>query len=123
MNIKTLGLSTMAACFVAGAAIMPTVGVANAAGTGDNGPTAGMKTAPYKSDDEKMMYEKNAKMMRPFFTDDSMTKMKSPEDVKKTFAAMDADSQAGMKSACQTAGEKRGSYGSVTVALCSAIAE
>lgn len=75
----------------------------------------------YKSDDEQSMYEDMSDQMAGFFTDDSMTSLKSDEEVKKTFQAMGADDQAGMKTACERAMSNRGSYGTVTVGLCQQI--
>ena len=78
-------------------------------------------TPPYTSADEQTMYETNKDMLGGFFTDDKMTTLKTDDEVKSTFSAMDADSQAGMKSACEKAAENRGSYGTVTVALCDSV--
>ena len=75
----------------------------------------------YKSDAEKMMWEKNSSMMAPFFTDNSMKTMKSDADVKAAFAAMDADNQKEMKTACEKAMEDRASYGNVTTSLCTQV--
>lgn len=72
----------------------------------------------YASDQEQTMYQDNSEMMAPFFTDDSMSELKPEDDVKATFEAMGAESQAAMKSACENAQSDRGSYGSVTVSLC-----
>jgi hypothetical protein len=75
-------------------------------------------TPPFASESEKAMYEENKAAMSGFFTDDTMSTLKPDADVKATFEAMDAESQAGMKSACEKAMQDRGSYGTVTTALC-----
>lgn len=75
----------------------------------------------FASDDEKMMYETNKDMMGGFFTDETMTSLKTDDELKSAFSAMDAASQAGMKSACEKAAANRGSYGTVTVALCDSV--
>jgi hypothetical protein len=142
MKIRTFALATAAALFVAGSAFAQSGGTGSAGSTGQNGiqspmgaatgsdtqnnGASGMTTGStsngmYKSDEEKMMYQDNAKMMRPFFKDEAMTELKSKSEIQETFNAMDSASQAGMKSSCEKAGEKRGSYGSVTSTLCSSI--
>ncbi len=68
-----------------------------------------------------MMYEENMDAMGVFFTDDTMQTLKSEDEIKTAFEAMDSEGQAGMKSACQKAAEDRGSYGTVTNALCDQI--
>ena len=127
--LKTLATTTMAFCFVAGAAIAQTSG-----GATDNPAAAPSESAPadtnsqatgsstaFKSDAERAMYESNMAAMGTFFTDDTMTTLKSDAEVKSAFEAMDAEGQAGMKSACQKADEDRGSYGTVTTTLCSQV--
>lgn len=93
--------------------------------TGKNGMTTQSTDANasmrYRSNDEQMMYQNHKSTMRGFFTDNSMTHLKPKAAVRKQFMAMDADSQASMKTACRRAGHKRGSYGSVTEALCAEI--
>jgi hypothetical protein len=76
---------------------------------------------PFASDDERAMYNDNRDIMSAFFTDETMATMRSEEEVKSAFAAMDRDSQAGMKDACTKAMENRGSYGTVTTSLCTQI--
>ncbi len=78
-------------------------------------------TPPYTSADEQAMYETNKDMMAGFFADETMTTLKTDDEVAATFSAMDAESQAGMKAACERAAENRGSYGTVTVALCDSV--
>ena len=114
MKTRTAALATMTAFFISGSALVPSLTIANAAGTGDNGRT-------YQSNDEKMMYDQDGSMMKNFFTDDSMTTMKSDDDMKKAYEGLGPDSQAQLKSDCRRAGEKRGSYGNVTMSLCDKI--
>lgn len=52
-----------------------------------------------------------------------MTGLRTNEEIREAFAAMDADSQAGMKQACERAAENPGSFGSVTVDLCQQVGE
>jgi hypothetical protein len=151
MKIRTFALTTAAALFVAGSAFAQSNNGNASQGTGQNGPTSPMGTGSnsdkgagstmkksdmksdsnmttsstsgsmYKSDEEKMMYQKNADMMRPFFTDDSMSKLKSESEIKSTYQGMDAQSQASLKKTCDTATGQRGSYGTMTMTLCSTI--
>lgn len=143
MNIRTFALTTAAALFVAGSAFAQASGNGSGSGTGQNGPTSTMGTGStsdktggtsmdtttgstsssmYKSDEEKMMYQKNAAMMRPFFTDDSMSKLKSKSEIESTYKGMDSESQASLKATCDNANGKRGSYGTTTHTLCTSIA-
>lgn len=109
--LKTLATTTMALCFVTGAAIAQTGGTDAQGGSGTS-------IGPFASENEQMMYEQNMDAMSGFFTDDTMQSLKTDDEIRSTFETMDADSQAGMKSACEKAAEDRGSYGTVTNALC-----
>jgi hypothetical protein len=141
MKIRTLALTTAAALFVAGSAFAQSGGTGSGGSTGQNGIQSpkgaamgsdtrngdtGMKTGStsgmmYKSDEEKMMYQKNADMMRPFFTDDSMSTLKSESEIKSTYEGMDSQSQASLKKTCDNTKGSRGSYGTMTVTLCDSI--
>ena len=116
--LKTLATTTAALCFVAGAAIAQTN--AGGAGTSNQG-GSGTNIGPFASENEQMMYEDNMDAMGVFFTDDTMKTLKSDDEITTAFEAMDSEGQAGMKSACQKAAEDRGSYGTVTNALCDRI--
>ena len=118
MNTKLLATAAIAAFLTAGSAMAQTSG----ATASDSASTATQADAPdYASDDEKMMYTDNKDMMAAFFTDESMTTLKSDEEVKTAFDAMGAEDQAQMKSACERAMNNRGSYGTVTAGLCQQI--
>ncbi|MDP3896572.1 MAG: hypothetical protein Q8Q62_07840 [Mesorhizobium sp.] len=106
MTFKTLATASIAFAMFAGSAF------AQQAPAG---------TPPFTSADEQAMYESNREIMTGFFADETMTTLKSDEEVAATFSAMDAESQAGMKAACERAAENRGSYGTVTVALCDSV--
>lgn len=114
---KTLATTTIALCFVAGAAIAQTSG---AAGTSEKG-GSGTQIGPFASENEQMMYEENMEVMGGFFTDDTMQTLRTDDEITTAFEAMDAEGQAGMKSACEKAAENRGSYGTVTNSLCDQI--
>ncbi|MCR5856115.1 hypothetical protein [Mesorhizobium sp. J428] len=110
MKFKTVAAATAAFLMLAGASFAQQAPQGTA-------PTA-QGTPAFASDAEKAMYEQNMKSMSGFFTDQTMGTLKPDAEVKATFEAMDADSQAGMKSACEKAMSDRGSYGTVTTALC-----
>jgi hypothetical protein len=110
MNLKTIATASAALMMLTGASFAQQA----PAGTA---PSA-QGTPVFASDAEKAMYESNMQSMGGFFTDGTMSTLKSDDEVKSTFSAMDADSQAGMKDACNKAMEDRGSYGTVTTALC-----
>ena len=142
MKIRTFALTTAAALFVAGSAFAQSSGATSGSQGSQNGPTSTMGTGAssdmqgtgtsgmttnstsdsmYKSDEEKMMYQKNADMMRPFFTDESMTKLKSEAEIKNAYEGMDSQAQAKLKTTCDNARGERGSYGTTTNTLCTTI--
>lgn len=131
---KLLSTAALALCLAAGSAMAQEAapagvntntpaadtGSTDTATTNSTSGNAGMRT-DFASDDERAWYETNAAWARPFFTDDTMSTLKSDEEAKAVFAAMGADSQAGMKAACEQANSSRGSYGSVTTSLCASV--
>lgn len=146
MKIRIFALTTVAALCVAGSAFAQSGGNGSSGQSGDNGPTSTMGTGAksdmqggsgtssmktgstnsmsgsmYKSDDEKMMYQNNSAMMRPFFTDDSMSNLKSKSEIKSTYEGMDSNAQAKLDKTCDNAKGKRGSYGTMTMSLCDSI--
>jgi hypothetical protein len=72
------------------------------------------------TDADKKFYTEN-EMFSGFFTDDSMTTVKSEAEVAAAFQAMGADDRAEAKAACDAVQNDRGSHGSVTIALCQQI--
>jgi hypothetical protein len=135
MKIRTFALTAAAALFVAGSAFAQSNGTGSG-GTGNNGANTTVGSSPgadkagkaatssmgsknmYKSDDEKMMYQKNVDMMGPFFTDKSMSKLKSKKQIKKVYTSMDSQSQEALKKSCEATKGQRGSYGTMTMTLC-----
>ena len=132
MKIRTFALTAAAALFVAGSAFAQSNGTGSG-NTGKNGANTTMGSSPgadkaatssmgsknmYKSDDEKMMYQKNVDMMGPFFTDKSMSKLKSKKQIKKVYMSMDTQSQESLKKSCEATKGQRGSYGTMTMTLC-----
>lgn len=110
MNFKTIATASVALLMLSGASIAQQAPQGTAP-TAQGAPT-------FASDNEKMMYESNMESMSGFFTDGTMATLKPDAEVKATFEAMGAEDKAGMKSACEKAMEDRGSYGTVTTALC-----
>ncbi|MBN9076025.1 MAG: hypothetical protein BGN87_12500 [Rhizobiales bacterium 65-79] len=140
MRIRTFALTAAAALFVAGPAFAQSSGTGSATG-GQNGATttmgagaasdkAGKAAIPsnmhtgsvsgsmYKSSDEKMLYQKNADIMGPFFTNRSMSKLKSKRQIRKIYKGMNARSQATLTKSCDGVKGQRGSYGTMTMTLC-----
>jgi hypothetical protein len=137
MKIRTFALTATAALFVAGSAFAQSSGMGSATGS-QNGATTTMGAGAasgkagissnlhtgsisggmYKSNDEKMLYQKNADIMGPFFTDRSMSKLKSKRQIKKVYKGMDAQSQATLTKSCDGVKGQRGSYGTMTMTLC-----
>lgn len=119
MKMKILSAAAFAVLMATGGAMAQTSsGTMSSGDTMKQDQNAQAQAPSYASDDEKMMYQDNKEMMAPFFTDDSMTTLKSDAEVKSAFDAMGAEDQSQMKSACERAMAKRGSYGSVTSGLC-----
>jgi hypothetical protein len=77
----------------------------------------------YASDDERSFWDINRPMLGGFFTDNSMSTMKSKAEAREAFAALGADDRASIKKACDTAMQNRGSYGTVTTSLCTQVGE
>lgn len=111
MKLKLLTTAAVAACIGIGSA------VAQEARSGSGG-QEGQVEAQYASEQERTFYEEQGEMLRPFFADESMTQLRSEEEVQSAFDAMDAESRTAMETACERAQRNRGSYGSVTLSLC-----
>jgi len=86
----------------------------------DEGTTSSTTTTEGMTDADKKFYSDN-KMFTGFYTDDSMATMKSEAEVAAAFQAMGAEDQAGVKAACESVQNDRGSHGPVTIALCQQI--
>jgi hypothetical protein len=86
----------------------------------DDGTTSSTATSEGMTDADKKFYTDNA-MFSGFYTDDSMSSMKSDAEVAATFKAAGAEDQAGMKAACEAVQNDRGSHGQITIALCQQI--
>lgn len=82
-----------------------------------------LSTPPFSSVDEQTMYETNPEWWSGFYTDETMTGLRTNDEIRDSFATMDRDSQAGIKQACERAAENPGSYGTVTVDLCQQVGE
>ncbi len=122
MFYKTLAAATMSLSLLTGAAF--------AQATQDDGKTPavsgttqgeGVSKMTFASDNERMMMEENMERMRAFFTDDTMTTMRSEDEVRTAFSAMGDTDRAGIKDSCDRALQDRGSYGTVTLGLCDQI--
>ena len=112
MTFKKLATASAALLFVTGAALAQT-GTANSSknGSGNNLP-------PFASENEQMMYEKNKDALAAFFTDDTVTTLRSDDEMKQSWASMDQGQQAGLRAACQQAMDDADSYGKSTNAIC-----
>ncbi|QDZ01393.1 hypothetical protein FQ775_13960 [Nitratireductor mangrovi] len=113
MTMKLLATTVLAIGLGMGGAIAQTTSATSKTGSGPN----------FKSEEEQMMYQDNAEIMGPFFTDETMTTLRPEGEVAETFAAAGADNQAEIRAACDRAMSNRGSYGTVTVALCEQIGQ
>lgn len=59
-------------------------------------------TAPDTTQADKLQPLDDPAMMKPFFTDDSMSTMRSDEEMKTAWTAMSAEHQKAMKDQCAT---------------------
>jgi hypothetical protein len=75
----------------------------------------------FASEDERMMFEDNRDLWVGFFTDDTMTTLRSEDEITSAFDAMGADTQAEIRAACDRAEQNQGNYGAITKGLCSQI--
>jgi hypothetical protein len=87
----------------------------------DPGSTGAIARDDFASEDERMFYTQSGPLLGGFFTDPTMAELRPEAQVRETFAAMGAEDQDEVRAACDRVDEKRGSYGSVTVTLCSQI--
>lgn len=118
MTFKSIATASIALAMLASPALAQNSGTG--AGNGSGSGTS-IQAQTYASDAEKMMYDENRAAWSGFFTDESMSTLKTDDEVRAAFNAMDGASQAGMKSSCEKAAEDRGSYGTVTNSLCDSV--
>lgn len=110
MNLKTFAFASAAVVMLTGASFAQQA----PAGTA---PTA--QGAPaFASDKEKAMYEANMETMGGFFTDASMSTLRSDDEMKAAWTGMNEGQQAGLRAACQTAMDEKEGYGPSTSAIC-----
>jgi hypothetical protein len=72
---------------------------------------------------DRTFYEEHNNLFVGFFTDGSMSTMRSNEEVTTSFQAMSAADQASVRAACQGVGSDRASYGTATAGLCDQIGQ
>jgi len=117
MNLKTIATASAALLMLSGAAFaQATSGGATSGTAGKNGsgPT-------FASDNERMMYEQNRDSLSGFFTDDTMGTLRSEEERRAAWAAMDEGKQTAMRDVCQQAMDDSGSYGESTTTICTSV--
>jgi hypothetical protein len=85
--------------------------------------TGSIDRTDWTSDAERSWYEENRDRLAAFFADDTMVELRADPDIGETFAAMGAEDQDEIRAACDRVQDDRGSYGNVTVTLCSQIGE
>ena len=89
MKLKLASAAALALMLVGGAAYAQSSTTADPA-------------APDTTQADKLQPLEDPAMMGPFFTDDTMTTMRSDEEMKTAWAAMSADNQKMMKDQCAT---------------------
>lgn len=117
MKIKMI-LASAAIVAMSGAAFAQDAGTTmdNAAGTASTEP---QHTMTYASEAEETMWTTNSEYMGGFFTDDTMTELRSEEEITTSYGGLTADQQAQLKADCEAAELNRGDYGEVSLTLCS----
>lgn len=115
---------------LATAAIVAMTGASFAQGTGGTGSAGNNSAAPtgtqnegeamtYASEAEETMWTTNRDYLGGFFTDETMSEMRSEEEVTAAYGGLTADQQAQLKADCDAAELNRGNYGEVSLTLCS----
>ncbi|MCO6386444.1 hypothetical protein [Aliihoeflea sp. 40Bstr573] len=112
MIIASAALAAMSAT-----AFAQTGSGAGAAGGSANSESANAMT--YASDAEETMWTNNMESMGGFFTDDTMSEMRSEEEVTAAYGGLTTEQQEQLKADCEAAELNRGDYGEVSLTLCS----
>lgn len=73
----------------------------------------------FTSPEEETMWTSNMEYMGGFFTDDTMAELRSEEEISTAYGGLTADQQAKLKADCSSAEQNRGSFGEVSLTLCS----
>lgn len=76
----------------------------------------------FASEAEADMYA-DTEMWSPFYTDDTWGELRTEEEIADAFTGTDEMTQGELRAACDRVQEQSGSYGQVTITLCSQIGE
>ncbi len=93
----------------------------SAAGAGVSGGTnaESANAMTFASEDEETMWTNNMEYMGGFFTDETMTEMRSEEEITTAYGGLTTEQQEQLKADCDAAELNRGNYGEVSLTLCS----
>ncbi|MGE0500488.1 MAG: hypothetical protein AB7I79_02400 [Rhizobiaceae bacterium] len=129
MNLKLITAAALALSFAAAPALAQDSG---STGDSNGGASPSVEIDPNTSastngnadwtDAERTMYGESD-LWAGFYTDNSMTTLKSDAEIQAMFSTMGADDQAGIKASCDRVNQNRGSFGSVTTGLCAQVGQ
>lgn len=77
--------------------------------------------APFATEEERAYYNENRARYEGFFTDADMMELRPDEEITSAFDAMGQEDRDSIIAQCQRAYALKGSYGTVTTALCNAV--
>ncbi len=129
MNMKLLSTAVLALSLAAAPAFAQTGTSATGDASGasnqpvvktDDGKTSSTASNEGMTDADKKFYSEN-QMFTGFWTDDSMTTMKSDEEIAAAWQAMKAEDQTSATAACGTVNGNRGAYSPATAGMCDRI--
>lgn len=134
MFYKTLAAATMALALTTGAMAQTSGGADGSAGDSVQNPDAGeagmtpqvsgevQGAMTFTSDNERMMFEERMEMMGGFFTDATMTTLRTQEEIGTAFSARTPEEQQALRDDCtNVTGDTSNSYGRSVVDLCTSV--
>ena len=108
MRMKLLTALALSTALMAGPAMAQTTSATSKNASGPN----------FMSQEEQMMYEDNADFAG-FFTDETLSELRSDEDIGVAYNELSEDRQDVLQRNCKKTFENRASYGAASLALCS----
>lgn len=146
MFYKTLAAATLALALTTGAMAQTSSGgqggadgVDGAAGDSVQNPSAGAAAGQtpaetgvvqggmtvdreFTSDNERMMFERNMPVFGGFFSDDTMSTLRTNEEMSASFSSLTPEQQQVMRDDCtNVTGDTSNSYGRSVIDLCTAV--
>lgn len=119
MFYKTLAAATMSLSLLTGAAFSQAV-QADGDTPAVSGETQGEMT--FTSDAERAMFESRMEIMGGFFTDETMTTLRTEEEMGTAFSSLSLEEQQAFRDDCtNVTGDTSNAYGMSVVELCTTV--